>query len=228
LAQQPQLPPSWLAHLQDEFNEPYMLELKRFLLEEKKHHTIYPSSSNMFNAFQACPFEQVKVVILGQDPYHGPDQAHGLSFSVEGDVPAPPSLVNIFKEIESDCGWPRPQHGNLQAWAQQGVFLLNTVLTVRHKTPQSHAGKGWETFTDKVISVLNANRKNLVFCLWGAPARKKTKMIDTTKHHILEAPHPSPLSAYRGFLGCRHFSKANAILEKTGQMAIDWKLPEKR
>ncbi|WKE64716.1 uracil-DNA glycosylase [Gallaecimonas kandeliae] len=184
---------------------------------------IYPPKDEVFNAFRFTEFGDVKVVILGQDPYHGPDQAHGLCFSVKGEVPPPPSLQNMFKELASDIsGFQHPGHGNLEAWARQGVLLLNTVLTVAQGQAHSHAGWGWETFTDQVIASLNEHRQGLVFLLWGSHAQKKGAIIDRQRHHVLTAPHPSPLSAHRGFLGCRHFSQANAILMRQGLEPIDW------
>ena len=187
--------------------------------------TIYPQNSDVFNALACTPFSDVRVVILGQDPYHGPNQAHGLCFSVRPPVPPPPSLVNIFQELKSDLGIERPKHGCLESWARQGVLLLNAVLTVEAEKAGSHAGRGWEKFTDRVIQELNEKRSHLVFLLWGAYAQKKASFVDRSKHLVLEAPHPSPLSAHRGFLGCRHFSKANAYLAANGQAPIDWRLP---
>lgn len=220
----PKLEESWLARLKGEFEQEYMFKLKQFLLRERESHVVYPRGSDMFNAFNMTPFDDVKVVLLGQDPYHGPGQAHGLCFSVRDGVDAPPSLVNIFKEIERDLGLPRPNHGNLTGWARQGVFLLNTVLSVRQKAAKSHQGQGWETFTDRVIQSLGSEKENLVFLLWGSSARSKAAMIDRERHLVLEAPHPSPLSAHRGFLGCGHFSKANAWLEEKGIAQINWSL----
>ncbi|MBF0243947.1 MAG: uracil-DNA glycosylase [Planctomycetes bacterium] len=222
----PKLEPSWLEILGGEFRKDYMLALKRFLLEEKKRFQVYPPGADMFNAFWATPFNSVRVVILGQDPYHGPGQAHGLCFSVRLGVPPPPSLVNIFKEVRSDLGLEPPGHGCLSAWAGRGVFLLNTVLSVREHSPRSHAGKGWETFTDRVISELSARRDHLIFLLWGSPARAKKVLIDSGRHLILESPHPSPPSAYAGFFGCRHFSAANEYLKGLGQPPVDWSLPK--
>jgi uracil-DNA glycosylase len=221
----PELEPSWLNILSGEFDKPYMNNLRKFLVDEKKHYTVYPEGKNMFNAFRFTPFDEVKVVILGQDPYHGPNQAHGLCFSVQRGVPPPPSLVNIFKELNSDLSVPFPQHGCLTSWAKQGVFLLNTVLSVRAGSAHSHAGKGWEIYTDRVISELSKRRENLVFILWGRPAQSKIPSIDANKHLILKSPHPSPLSANNGFWGCRHFSKVNDYLERTGQNPVDWILP---
>jgi uracil-DNA glycosylase len=220
------LEPSWLQRLEAEFTEPYMAKLRSFLVEEKKQHSIFPSGSQIFNAFAYTPFEQTRVVILGQDPYHGEGQAHGLCFSVRRGVRPPPSLQNIFKELHSDLGVPRPSHGELTHWCEQGVLLLNTVLTVRANQANSHRKRGWETFTDKVIEVLNTHRQGLVFVLWGSAAGRKAEMIDASRHLILHAPHPSPLSAYRGFMGCGHFSRINEHLKSMGTTAIDWKLPD--
>lgn len=215
----------WKQSLAAEFCKPYMASLRAFLLEEKKAgKTIYPAGPDIFNAFNLTPFAAVKVVILGQDPYHGPGQAHGLCFSVRPGVPAPPSLQNIFKEIEADLGIPPPAHGHLEKWATQGVLLLNAVLTVQAHHAASHAGKGWEAFTDAAIHALNRERENLVFMLWGSHAQKKGAFIDRKKHQVLTAPHPSPLSVYRGFAGCRHFSQANAYLEQHGIAPVDWSL----
>lgn len=222
-----QLEPTWKQHLEGEFAQDYMVKLKQFLLQQKQAgKTIYPKGNEYFNAFNLTPFEQVKVVILGQDPYHGPGQAHGLCFSVQHGVKPPPSLQNIFKEIHSDLGLPIPSHGYLNHWAQQGVLLLNSVLTVEQAKAAAHQGKGWEKFTDVVIRELNEKREHIVFMLWGSYAQKKGQFIDTQKHCVLKAPHPSPLSAHRGFLGCGHFSQANAYLESHGLTAIDWSLPE--
>ena len=216
------LEPSWLKRLRLELEAPYMKVLQTFLTEEARRQTLYPPVSERFNAFTLTPFEQVRVVILGQDPYHGPGQANGLCFSVAQGVRPPPSLMNIFRELGSDLGAPMPAHGDLTPWARQGVLLLNTVLSVAAKQANSHRGRGWEQFTDAVIDVLNRERAGLVFLLWGAAAAKKTAMIDATRNLILKAPHPSPLSAYRGFLGCRHFSQVNAHLRARGQAPIDW------
>ena len=214
---------TWKDRLQDEFAEPYMAGLRRFLLDRKRSGAvIYPPGKQIFNALDSTPFDAVKVVILGQDPYHGPGQAHGLCFSVQENVPTPPSLVNIYKEIESDLGLQPPGHGNLQSWAEQGVLLLNAVLTVERGHASAHQGKGWERFTDRIVSELNAGRENLVFLLWGAYAMKKGAIIDRDRHFVLNAPHPSPLSAHRGFFGCRHFSKTNTWLEKHGMAPVSW------
>jgi uracil-DNA glycosylase len=221
------LEPSWLRVLGDEFDQPYMVELKSFLRAEKQAgKIIYPSGENWFNALNSTPFDAVKVVILGQDPYHGPGQAHGLCFSVLPGVPAPPSLVNIFKELQTDLGIPISRHGYLQHWAEQGVLLLNAVLTVQQANANSHQGRGWETFTDRCIEHLNREREGLVFLLWGSYAQKKGQLIDRKRHQVLLAPHPSPLSAHRGFLGCQHFSKANDYLRRLGVSPIDWTLPQ--
>lgn len=221
-----QLEDSWKRVLKDEFDKDYMKSLKKFLLEEKRRgKIIYPKGSEYFNALNSTRFEDVKVVILGQDPYHGPNQAHGLCFSVQPGVPIPPSLVNIYKELQQDVGFIPPKHGFLQPWAEQGVLLLNSVLTVEQGRAGSHQNKGWETFTDSIIEHLNRERDGIVFVLWGAYAQKKGRVIDRQRHLVLEAPHPSPLSAHRGFLGCRHFSKINDYLVKRGQEPIHWQLP---
>jgi uracil-DNA glycosylase len=217
---------SWLAVLGDEFDKPYMAQLKAFLLAEKNAgKIIYPAASNWFNALNTTPFDKVEVVILGQDPYHGPGQAHGLCFSVMPGVPAPPSLVNMFKELHSDLGVPISRHGYLQHWAEQGVLLLNSVLTVEQAKAGAHQGRGWETFTDACIAHLNRERDGLVFLLWGSYAQKKGQLIDRQKHLVLEAPHPSPLSSHRGFFGCNHFSKTNNYLQQHDKQPIDWALP---
>lgn len=222
------LEPGWFAVLGEQFDLPYMAALKAFLQKEKQDgKVIYPPGSLWFNAFNATPFDKVKVVILGQDPYHGANQAHGLCFSVLPGVQVPPSLVNIYKEIQADLGIAPPGHGCLNYWAEQGVLLLNATLTVEQGRAGAHQGKGWELFTDAAIHALNDQRQRLVFMLWGSYAQKKGDFIDSTKHLVLKAPHPSPLSAHRGFLGCRHFSQANKYLENTGQTPIDWALPER-
>jgi len=221
------LEPNWKSHLCQEFEKPYLLALEEFLCGERAQgRTIYPKVSEYFNALNSTPFEQVAVVILGQDPYHGPDQAHGLCFSVPEGIGAPPSLINIFKEIRADLGLSASDfpHGNLQSWADQGVLLLNSVLTVEQGRAASHQGRGWETFTDRVISELNEKRQGIVFMLWGAYAGKKGAVLDDRKHLVLKAPHPSPLSAHRGFLGSKHFSQANAYLMQRGIKPIDWRL----
>jgi uracil-DNA glycosylase len=214
---------SWKWRLADEFDKPYMTALRQFLLERKRAGAmIYPPGNLLFNALDSTPFEAVKVVVLGQDPYHGPGQAHGLCFSVREGVELPPSLRNIYREIGDDLGCQPPSSGNLQRWADQGVLLLNAVLTVERGRAGSHQGKGWEQFTDRVVSELNSHREGLVFMLWGSYAMKKGAVIDRGRHLVLTAPHPSPLSAHRGFFGCRHFSKANAWLEQRGEAPIDW------
>jgi len=214
---------SWKSRLSDEFELEYMRDLRAFLQTRKQAGAvIYPPGPLIFNALDSTPFEQVRVVILGQDPYHGPGQAHGLCFSVREGVETPPSLVNIYKEIEQDLGLTKPASGNLEHWAKQGVLLLNAVLTVERGQAGSHQGKGWERFTDKVVNLLSAERDGLVFMLWGSYAIKKGAGIDRKRHLVLTAPHPSPLSAYRGFFGCKHFSKANCYLQEHGQPAIEW------
>jgi len=221
------LEPGWLSVLGSQFDQPYMDELKAFLQQRKQQgKIIYPSGSLWFSAFNTTPFDKVKVVILGQDPYHGPHQAHGLCFSVLPGVQTPPSLVNIYKELQADLGINPPRHGCLNHWAEQGVLLLNATLTVEQGSAGAHQGKGWEVFTDAAIHALNEKREHIVFMLWGSYAQKKGAFIDSGKHRVLKAPHPSPLSAHRGFLGCRHFSKANDYLQETGQQAIDWSLPD--
>ncbi len=218
----PKIEPSWKNVLIDEFNKPYFVALKEFLVEEKKKYVVYPAGANIFNAFAYTPFNKVKVVIIGQDPYHGPGQAHGLSFSVPEGIQKPPSLVNIFKELQSDIGKPIPESGNLESWARQGVLLLNATLTVRANQAGSHQKRGWEQFTDSVIRTLSDQKSGLVFLLWGRFAQDKAALIDASKHHILKAAHPSPLSAYNGFFGCKHFSKTNEILLSQGETAIEW------
>jgi len=214
---------SWLDHLQPEFDKPYMQTLKQFLLSEKQAgKTIYPPGPEIFTALNSTAFDDVKVVILGQDPYHGPGQAHGLSFSVAPGVPIPPSLRNMYKELEQDLGIPFARHGSLLKWANQGVLLLNAVLTVQKATAGAHQGRGWEQFTDAAIAALNEKRENIVFLLWGAYAQKKGSFIDQNRHLILRTVHPSPLSAHRGFMGCCHFSKTNDYLQSTHQSPIDW------
>jgi len=215
---------SWKEVLIDEFGKPYFADLKKFLVEEKTTYEVYPPGGLIFNAFNKTPFDEVKVVLLGQDPYHGSGQAHGLCFSVPKGIAPPPSLVNIFQEIHNDMGIPVPNHGNLEAWANQGVLLLNATLTVRANKPLSHSGKGWETFTDRVIQVLSEKKKGLVFLLWGRNAKVKEAFIDGSKHFILKAAHPSPFSADSGFFGCKHFSKTNEILEKQSLSVIDWRI----
>lgn len=214
--------PSWQQRLQPEFDKPYFENLTAFVRNEYATKTVYPPGSQIFAAFDACPFDRVKVVILGQDPYHEPNQAHGLCFSVNDHVPFPPSLQNIFKEIESDLGIPVPQSGNLTRWARQGVLLLNATLTVEAHRAASHQGKGWETFTDAVIHKLAEEREHLVFILWGAYAQRKGEFIDRSRHLVLQSPHPSPLSAHRGFFGNHHFSQANQYLVAHGIEPIQW------
>jgi len=222
-----QLHNSWLSRLDDQFQREYMQKLRNFLLTRKQHRAvIYPPGTQIFNALNSTPFDQVRVVILGQDPYHGPGQAHGLCFSVQSGVRIPPSLANIYREIQADLGLVPPQHGYLQSWAEQGVLLLNAVLTVERGQAGSHQGKGWETFTDAVVQLLDEQREGLVFMLWGSYAMKKGAVINRSKHLVLKAPHPSPLSAHRGFLGCRHFSSANDYLRQHQQLPIDWSVPE--
>ncbi|HVV53705.1 MAG TPA: uracil-DNA glycosylase [Mucilaginibacter sp.] len=220
------LEPSWLRILHDEFEKDYMIKLKAFLKQEKEAgYTIYPKGSDIFNAFRKTPFDQLKVVLLGQDPYHGPNQAHGLSFSVQKGVTSPPSLKNIFKELSTDIpGFVIPNHGDLTEWAEQGVMLLNATLTVRAGSPGSHQKKGWEIFTDTVISKISELKEGIVFLLWGKFAQAKAELIDAKKHFILKAAHPSPYSADYGFFGCHHFSKTNEILIKEGKTPIDWQI----
>jgi uracil-DNA glycosylase len=217
---------SWRIPLAEEFTSPYMAALKTFLLGEKaKGKTIFPKGSEWFRALDLTPLSKVRVVILGQDPYHGLGQAHGLCFSVRPGVRPPPSLINIFKELETDIGIRRPKHGHLETWAKQGVLLLNSVLTVESGLAASHKDKGWERFTDAVIRLVAAQPQPIVFLLWGSYAQKKAAFVDASRHLILKAAHPSPLSAHNGFLGCKHFSQANAFLAARGQAAIDWNLP---
>ncbi|GAB1262096.1 uracil-DNA glycosylase [Aurantivibrio plasticivorans] len=221
------LDPTWLAVLEEEFKKPYMQVLKTFLLQEKQQgKIIYPPGDVIFNALDSTPFDQVKVVIIGQDPYHGPGQAHGLCFSVLPGVKFPPSLRNIYKELASDVGVTPPSHGCLQEWAEQGVLLLNATLTVEHSKAGSHQGKGWETFTDAIIHRLNEQREGLVFLLWGSYAQRKGEFLNRDKHLVLEAPHPSPFSANRGFFGCKHFSKANQYLLDQGKQPVYWQVSD--
>jgi uracil-DNA glycosylase len=218
---------SWLEPLSGEFEKPYMAELKRFLAEEReKGRTIFPRAIDWFRALDLTPLDKVRVVILGQDPYHGPDQAHGLCFSVQPGVRPPPSLVNIFKEMQTDLGVQPSRHGFLEHWASQGVLLLNSVLTVEMGQAASHRDRGWEQFTDAVVRLVNERADPVVFMLWGSYAQKKAAFVDTSRHLVLKAPHPSPLSAHSGFFGCRHFSQANAFLEARELAPIDWALPE--
>lgn len=217
---------SWKARVGDYLDRPDMQQLSEFLRAElHAGKTIYPPPRRIFAALDATPFDQVKVVILGQDPYHGPGQAHGLCFSVAPGVAPPPSLVNIFTEMQSDLGIARPDHGCLLPWARQGVLLLNSVLTVERGLAGSHQGRGWEGFTDSIVDHLNREREGLVFLLWGSPAQAKGRLVDAMRHRVLKAPHPSPLSAHRGFFGCRHFSKTNQWLTEHGQTPVDWQLP---
>lgn len=221
----PQIEPTWKAALQYEFQQNYFLQLKQFLVDEKRQrHQIFPKGKDIFNAFALTPVPLVKVVILGQDPYHGVGQAHGLAFSVPTEIATPPSLKNIYQELHADVNFTIPYHGDLTQWAKQGVLLLNTVLTVRAHQAHSHRGQGWEQFTDATIRYLSETNEHLVFVLWGSPAKTKQAMIDSQRHLILTAPHPSPLSAHRGFFGCRHFSKINQYLEQQGKTPIDWQL----
>ena len=222
-AREIQLEPGWKTRLEPEFNQDYMQNLRSFLLQRKQQGAvIYPPGSLIFNALNSTPFEHVRVVVLGQDPYHGPGQAHGLCFSVPDGIAPPPSLINIYKELEQEFGTPPPRTGNLQQWAEQGVLLLNAVLTVERGQAGSHQGKGWEMFTDRVVASLNAGRDGLVFMLWGSYAMKKGDAIDRQRHLVLAAPHPSPLSAHRGFFGCGHFSRANDYLRQRGSEPIRW------
>lgn len=218
---------TWADLLAEEKQQDYFQHILQTVEQERQQgEVIYPPQNDVFSAFSSTEFSDVKLVILGQDPYHGPDQAHGLCFSVKPRVKVPPSLVNIYKELEQDIAdFQIPKHGYLQSWAEQGIFLLNTVLTVRAGQAHSHKQLGWERFTDKVIEVLNQHGDGIIFMLWGSHAQKKSRMIDSAKHHILNGPHPSPLSAYRGFFGCKHFSKANQLLQLQGKTPINWHLP---
>ena len=215
---------SWDILLKDEFQKPYYLNLRKFLVQEYKSQTIYPNMNDIFNALKYTDYKAVKVVILGQDPYHQPNQAHGLCFSVKKGVNPPPSLQNMYKEIYAEYGYPIPQHGELTYWAEQGVLMMNTVLTVRESQPNSHKGMGWEIFTDNVISLLNLRPEPMVFLLWGANARAKKKIITNPNHLVLESAHPSPLSAYNGFFGNGHFKKANDFLKQNKMTEIDWRI----
>ena len=219
---------SWLSVLKEEFEKDYMKSLKAFLLAEKQQGAqVFPPNADVFNAFKYTPFDKVKVVILGQDPYHGAGQAHGLAFSVQRGQKVPPSLQNIYKELATDIpGFKISNHGNLVSWAEEGVLLLNATLTVRAKSPGSHQGKGWEVFTDRVIAKLSEQKEGLVFLLWGKYAQNKSTLIDGSRHTILKAPHPSPFSAYTGFLGCGHFSKTNTRLSEQGLTPINWQVPD--
>lgn len=212
----------WQQVVGEEFDKPYYLELREFLKDEYANETVYPPKENIWSAFEHTPFENVKVVILGQDPYHGPNQAHGLSFSVQPGVTQPPSLRNIFKELKEDVGCERPENGTLTKWADQGVMMLNTVLTVRAGKAHSHRNKGWELFTDEVIRKLSEREEPVIFVLWGKPAQKKKQLIDLERHDVIEAPHPSPFSANKGFFGSRPFSKVNKLLQSRGQEPIDF------
>lgn len=214
--------PSWKEKLTPEFEQPYFSQLVSFVKQEYQQHRIFPPGPQIFNAFDHCTFDDLRVVILGQDPYHGPGQAHGLCFSVADGVPMPPSLINIFKEIKTDVGTDMPPSGNLERWARQGVLLLNATLTVRAHQAGSHQNKGWETFTDAVIKLISEQKQDVVFLLWGSYAQKKGAVIDSFRHKILKAPHPSPLSAHRGFFGCRHFSQTNEYLRSKGLSEIQW------
>ncbi len=217
---------SWKDVLLDEFDKEYMRQLKSFLIQQKQQGlTIYPKGDDIFNALNSTPLDKVKVVILGQDPYHGPHQAHGLCFSVQKGVKIPPSLRNIYKELHADCQFEIPNHGHLQSWANQGVLLLNSVLTVNQGMAGSHQNKGWEQFTDKIITEINKRRKNVVYLLWGSYAQKKGQQINQHNNLVLKAVHPSPLSAHRGFLGCKHFSQCNAYLRLNNKEEIQWQLP---
>jgi uracil-DNA glycosylase len=220
----PEINADWKKVLDKEFKKPYFKALQKALQKEYTKETVYPAVEFIFNAFEKTPFDTVKVILLGQDPYHGPGQAHGLCFSVPHGIKPPHSLINIFKELSNDLDIPVPLHGNLGSWATQGVLLLNTTLTVRAKSPLSHHGIGWEIFTDQVIQILSGQKKGLVFLLWGKNAQTKEILIDTSKHFVLKAAHPSPFSASNGFFGCRHFSKTNEILKKEGLKEIDWNI----
>ena len=221
---QPQIEESWKIILKDEFQKEYFAELKTFLTAEKKIYSIYPKGGDTFSAFNLCSFNSTKVVVIGQDPYHGSGQAHGLSFSVPIGIKPPPSLKNIFKELHADLNFEIPNHGDLTSWAQQGVLLLNATLTVRAKQAASHQKKGWEQFTNRVIKEISDKKEGIVFLLWGRFAQDKEVLIDSTKHHILTAPHPSPFSAHSGFFGCKHFSKTNYLLLRQNQDPINWQI----
>ena len=215
----------WNPLLREELRKPYWASLQEFVADERARHTVYPPADDVFAALHLTAYADTRVVILGQDPYHGPRQAHGLCFSVQRDVPVPPSLANIYKELAADVGVTPPRHGNLESWARQGVLLLNATLTVRAAHAASHQGKGWETFTDEVLRTVNAKSHPVVFILWGASARRKKALIDTSRHVVIESAHPSPLSAHNGFFGSRPFSRTNAALEAAGLAPIDWSLP---
>ena len=216
----------WLPAISEEFKKPYYMQLYQFVKEEYSKTVVFPPSDEIFSALHLTPLSKVKVVIIGQDPYHNVGQAHGLCFSVRPEVDIPPSLVNIYKELQSDCGCRIPNNGYLVKWAEQGVLLLNTVLTVRAHQANSHQGKGWEQFTDAIIQAVNAQNRPIVYLLWGRPAQSKMSMLNNPKHKVLTAPHPSPLSAHRGFFGCRHFSQANAFLQENGLEPIDWQIED--
>jgi uracil-DNA glycosylase len=224
VATAPDIGGGWEMPLAEAFQAPGFAGLKRFLVEERRTHTIYPKGGHIFNAFQNTPFHEVNVVILGQDPYHGPGQAHGLAFSVPGGMAVPPSLQNIFQELHRDLGLPIPTSGDLSPWARQGVLLLNATLTVRAASAGSHQGRGWEAITDLAIQRLSEQREGIIFLLWGRHAQQKEPLIDGMRHYILKAPHPSPLSAYRGFIGCGHFRQVNDLLLAQGKTPIDWRL----
>lgn len=221
----PPIPASWQPILQHETEQPYFQQLEAFLAKERAQHTIFPPETEVFTALHLTPFEQVRVVILGQDPYHDNNQAHGLAFSVRPGIQPPPSLMNIFRELKQDTGFRIPNNGYLAAWAEQGVLLLNTVLTVRAHEANSHRGKGWEKFTDRIIHLVSTKTDPVIFVLWGNPAQKKLALIDAEKNPVITSPHPSPLSASRGFFGSRPFSKINALLRQAGQLEINWQLP---
>lgn len=216
---------TWTDIIGPEKEKPYFKQLLKFVSQRRQVAEVYPPPSQMFEAIRLCPLDQLKVVLVGQDPYHGPGQAHGLCFSVRHGVRPPPSLVNIYQELQSDLGIPPAAHGCLESWARQGVLMLNSVLTVERSKPKSHAERGWERFTDEVIGAVNRNCRGIVFLLWGSPAQRKGRQVDTRNHLVLKAPHPSPYSADRGFFGCRHFSKCNRYLESSGRIPIDWSLP---
>jgi uracil-DNA glycosylase len=220
------IPDSWLPALGDETSKPYYQQLYHFVAEERRKYKVYPRGEDVFNALRYTPLERVRVVIIGQDPYHDENQAHGLAFSVRPGVTAPPSLMNIFKELHDDVQFRIPNNGCLIPWAEQGVLLLNAVLTVRAHQANSHQGKGWETFTDAVLRAITAREGRVIFLLWGGYAQRKAGWIDTSRHTVLKAPHPSPLSADRGFFGCQHFSKTNAALQSTGLAPVNWQLPD--
>lgn len=220
----PDIGPGWYEALREEFKAPYFADLKAFLVEERARYPVYPKGRDIFRAFNSTPFDSVRVVILGQDPYHGPGQAQGLCFSVPAGVPFPPSLQNIFQELQRDIGLPTPVSGDLASWATQGVLLLNATLTVRAGEAGSHQGKGWERFTDAAIKALSEHHQGLVFLLWGRYAQQKASLIDAERHYLLMAPHPSPLSAHRGFIGCGHFGQVNELLGAQGHAPIDWRL----